>query len=93
MDENTKAVSDKQFREDYGWTQEMVDMQHEMQELADKNAFFDLSSGVSKDCADLLDQNLRNTARGIPWNETYDSIAAPVQTFIDEVNENPIISN
>ena len=92
MDEDTKAVSDKQFREDYGWTQEMVDMQHEMQELADENAFFDLSSGVSKDCGDLLDQNLRNTARGTPWNETYDAIYATLQTYIDEVNENPIIS-
>lgn len=93
MDEDTKAVSDKQFREDYGWTDDMVKMQHEMQELADANPFFDLSNGVSKDCGDLLDQNLRNTARGTPWNETYDAIYATVQTYIDEVNDNPIISN
>ena len=88
MDEDTKAVADKQFREDYGWTQEMVDMQREMQDLADENPFFDLSNGVSSNCAELLDNNLRNCARGVPWNETYDSIASAVQTYLDEVNDN-----
>ena len=91
LDEGTKAVADKQFRDDYGWTDEMIEMQHSMQELADANTIIDLSTGVSTDCADLLDSNLRNTARGTPWNETYDAIAAAVQNYVDEVNENPIM--
>lgn len=93
LDENTKAVADQQFRDDYGWTDEMVEMQREMQNLADENPFFDLSSGVSTDCANLLDNNLRNTARGTPWNETYDAISATLQTYLDEVNANPVLSN
>jgi ABC-type glycerol-3-phosphate transport system substrate-binding protein len=86
MDEETKSIADKQFREDYGWNDEMVEMQREMQDLANENPFFDLSAGVSSDCAELLDQSLRNTARGTPWNETYESIASSVQTYIDEAN-------
>ena len=87
LDEDTKEIADQQFLDDYGWTDEMLEMKDEMQKLADENAFFDLSTGVSKDCGDLLDSNLRNSARGTPWNETYDSIYSTVQIYIDEVNE------
>ena len=90
MDEDTKAVADQQFVDDYGWTDEMLEMKDEMQRLADENAIFDLSSGVSTDCANLLDQNMRAAARGTPWNETYDAIYATIETYIKEVNDNPI---
>lgn len=89
LDEATKAVADQQFLDDYGWTQEMVEMQHSMQELADENPFLDLSTGVSTDCAELLDNNLRNSARGTPWNETYDAIYATLETYLEEINANP----
>lgn len=92
LDEDTKTVADQQFREDYGWTQEMLDMKDEMQRIADENPCYDLSAGVSKDCGDLLDQQLRAAARGTPWNETYESLYAAVQTFIDDVNANPLRS-
>lgn len=88
LDEGTKAIADKQFREDYGWTDEMVEMQREMQELADENPFLDLSVGVSTDCGELLDNSLRQTARGVPWNETYDAVNAALDKYLEEVNEN-----
>lgn len=93
LDEDTKAVADQQFRDDYGWTDEMVEMQRAMQDLADENPFFDLSSGVSTDCGKLLDDSLRLTARGTPWNETYDAISATLQTYLDEVNDNPVLNS
>ena len=67
-------------------------MKDEMQRIADENPCYDLSAGVSKDCGDLLDQQLRAAARGTPWNETYESLYAAVQTFIDDVNANPLRS-
>lgn len=88
LDETTGDLADKQFREDYGWTDEMVDMQHEMQDLADANTFFDFTAGVSKDCEDLLDQQLRAAAKqGVQWSETFDTINSTVQTFVDEAND------
>lgn len=86
LDESTKKVGDQQFLNDYGWTQEMVEMQNSMQELADKNPFLDLSTGVSSDCADLLDSHLRQTARGTPWNETYDAVNAALDVMLEEAN-------
>ena len=86
-DETVKKIGDEQFQSDYGWTDEMMTMHIGMQELADKNPSLDLSTGVSSECGELLDSNLRLTARGVPWNETFDSINSVVDTYIDELNE------
>ncbi|MDE5583319.1 MAG: ABC transporter substrate-binding protein [Ruminococcus sp.] len=85
-DPETKAIADKQMVDDYGWTEEMMQMKDEMQKTALENPVVDLSKGVSVDCGDLLDISLRLTARGTPWAETYDSINAVVDKYIDEVN-------
>ena len=73
--------------DDYGWTQEMFDMKDEVQALANENPVLDFSKGVSTDCGDLLDSSLRNSARGTPWNETFDSIYDVVNTYLDEINK------
>lgn len=86
----TLAIADKQMKDDYGWTDEMFEMKESMQELAEKNPVIDLSKGVSADCGELLDNSLRLTARGTPWSETYDSINAVVDKYIEEVNAESI---
>ncbi len=92
LDEGTKTLADKQFKEDYGWTDEMVEMQKSMQELADENPFLDISTGISTDCGNLLDSNLRLSAKGTPWNETYEAIYATLDTYLEEINANPVSS-
>ncbi len=86
LNDELRSIADQQMIDEYGWTQEMIDMKNSMQELADENTFIDYSSGVSSDCASLLDSNLRNSARGTPWNETFDSINATLDTYLEEVN-------
>lgn len=86
LDEGTMTIADNQFKEDYGWTDAMVKMQREMQTLADENPFLDFSMGVSTDCGELLDDSLRLTARGVPWNETYDSVNAALDMYLADAN-------
>lgn len=80
------AIADSIFIDDYGWTQEMVDMREEMNRLARENPVIDFSKGVNKDCADIVDTKLRLTSRGTPWNETFNSINPAIDKIIDEVN-------
>lgn len=86
LDEDTKALADEQFIEDYGWSQEMLDMKESMQELAEENPVIDISKGISEDCGELLDDNLRKAARGTPWNETYEAIYATVEKYLEKIN-------
>lgn len=85
-DTETLEIADKQMKDDYGWTDEMFEMKNSMQTLAEKNPVIDISKGVSAECGELLDNSLRLTARGTPWSETYDSINAVVDKYIEEVN-------
>ena len=89
LDEDTKALADKQFTDDYGWSQEMLDMKNSMQELAEENPVIDISKGISDDCGELLDDSLRKAARGTPWNETYESIYATVDKYLEKINAAP----
>ena len=89
LDEDTKSVADKQFIDDYGWTQEMLDMKDSMQELAEENPVIDISNGVSEDCGVLLNDSLRLTSRGTPWNETYEAIYATVDKYLENINSDP----
>ena len=73
--------------EDYGWTDEMIKMKDSMYELALANPVIDVSKGITQDCGELIDNSLRLTTRGVPWNETYDSISAVVEKYIDDVNK------
>ena len=60
-----------------------------MQELAEENPVIDISKGISDDCGELLDVSLRKAARGTPWNETYESIYATVDKYLDKINAAP----
>ena len=86
VNDDARAVADAVFVDDYGWTEEMVEMKDSMQALAAANPTFDISKGVSSDCGELLDTTLRLTARGTPWNETYESINPTVQKYVDDFN-------
>ena len=87
INDEAREIADSIFIDDYGWTEEMVEMREEMNRLGNENPTFDLSKGVSADCGTLLNDSLRLTARGTPWNETYDSISKQVEKYISEVNE------
>ncbi len=90
LNEDARSVADEALTKDYGWTQEMVDMKDEMQRLAEENPFFDFTTGVSKDCTDILDGSLRLAGKGTPWNETFDSINSTVESYVKAVNDNPV---
>lgn len=91
LNDKVRNIADEQMVEDYGWSQDMIDMKDSMQSLAEENPVYDFSKGVSADCGEILDINLRNCARGIcPWNETYDSIFSAVDQIIKEVNEGSV---
>ncbi len=90
VNDDIHDITGTMFKDDYGWTDEMVDMRNELTELAEENPVIDVANGVSDDCAEILNNNLRQTTRGVPWNETYDAIASEVQNSIDKINNGDI---
>lgn len=81
-----RDMYDSEIRSDYGWSDEMIEMKQKMDEMALKNPKFDFSKGASFDISKKIDEGLKQSAYGTPWNETFNSINSAVQTLIDEIN-------
>lgn len=81
-----KDMYDSETRSDYGWSDEMIEMKQKMDEMALENPKFDFSKGASFDISKKIDEGLKQSAYGTPWNETFNSINSAVQTLIDEIN-------
>lgn len=87
--EGAQEISDQQFIDDYEWTDEMIEMKNKMNEMALENHSFDFYNGISADVTSVLDSSehgVRAASRGVPWNESVNSIYDQVQNYIDEIN-------
>lgn len=89
LNEDIRSIGDRQFMDDYSWTQEMIEMKNAMDELAAENPVIDLKNGVTTDLFTLIDDagtGIRASAKGTMWNETLGALKDPVQAMIDEAN-------
>ncbi|MGN0592182.1 MAG: carbohydrate ABC transporter substrate-binding protein, partial [Ruminococcus sp.] len=93
LSEEVKELDNQKLKDDYGWTDEMIEMANTMNEMALENPTFDFYAGVSSDITDVLDSSvngIRATAHGTPWGESVSAVYAQIQNFVDEVNESAI---
>ena len=85
-----RKIADQQFKEDYGWSDEMIAMKNTMDEMAMAHPVIDFKNGVSTDLASLIDDNasgIRASAKGSLWNETLGALKDPIQIMIEEANQ------
>ena len=87
-DEKTQEIAEKQYREDYGWTDEMIDMWHTTKELTNENPVIDFYAGTSSDIYDLVHNPIKDASyNGKEWSTTRDEISSAVQNEIDALNK------
>ena len=87
-DEKTQEIAEKQYREDYGWTDEMIDMWHKTKELTNENPVIDFYAGTSSDIYDLVHNPIKDASyNGKDWATTRDEISGAVQNEIDALNK------
>ena len=89
-DEKAYEITDKLAMNDYGWTQEMVDMLHEVNEKTNEAPVYDFYNGISEDLKTILDSGdgtgMRSPARGVAWSEVRLAAEESVQMMVDEFN-------
>lgn len=86
-DENALALEEKQYREDYGWTDEMVDMWYTVRKMTDENPVINIHAGLPTDIANTVDDGLKQASfNGTDWAVTRENMSGMTQTAIDELN-------
>ena len=86
-DEGALAITENQYREDYGWTDEMFEMWYKVRELTDANPVVSLHMGLPSEVAAIVDDSIKQASfSGKDWNVTREEISALTQTTVDDLN-------
>jgi len=90
LNDRANVLATQQLYDDYGWTDEMVEMKKKLDEMAQANPYYDFFNAISSDVSGLLDSNengIRCASKGIaPWSESVSAIYSAVQAYLDEYN-------
>ncbi len=92
-DESAVAISDRKAMDDYGWSQELIDKNKAINEIARQYPIVDLAAGCSTDIASLTTDGgdaigLRAALHGVDWATNREAIADTVIMLVDEVDQN-----
>lgn len=86
-DESVQAVNEEQLREQYHWTDEMIEMDKYITELTNANPVIDFYSAVNNDVTSLLSNSIKDASyNGVDWSTTRETLNGAVQTYVDEMN-------
>ncbi len=90
-DEGAQAISDRKTMDDFQWSQELIDKNNEINELARQYPVVDLASGCSTDIASYTTQGgdnvgTRAALHGTDWASNREMIAEVITMLVDEVN-------
>lgn len=93
MDERAVAISDRKAKDDYQWSDEIIDKMKQIDQLTTDYPVIDLATGCSTDIAMLTtdggDQTgLRAAFSGIDWATNREAIADTLIMLVDEVDQN-----
>ncbi|MBQ5330143.1 MAG: extracellular solute-binding protein [Oscillospiraceae bacterium] len=87
-DPTGQEIAEKQYREDYGWTDEMVDMWYKTKELTNENPVIDFYAGCSQDIYQVIHDPIKSASyNAAEWSTTRETISGVADELIGELNE------
>jgi ABC-type glycerol-3-phosphate transport system substrate-binding protein len=90
VDEAAHQITLDQYKNDYGWTDEMLEMRDEIYARAAEHPVFEFSEGISKDLSNLTDsiiKNSMNPAESYTWTSTVAENEKALDYLIKEAQE------
>ncbi|MGN0598522.1 MAG: ABC transporter substrate-binding protein [Oscillospiraceae bacterium] len=88
QDEKSLEITEKQYREDYGWTDEMMEMWYRVREMTDANPVASIHMGLPTEQANIIDDAIKQASfNGTDWAVKREEIATLCQETVDELNK------
>ncbi|MGN1136044.1 MAG: carbohydrate ABC transporter substrate-binding protein [Oscillospiraceae bacterium] len=85
-DENAQAISDQKHIDDFGWTDEMIEMRNEVRRLTKENPVRDIYGGLPNDISTIISDAISQPLNGTDWYSVRESITDAVDAGIEEAN-------
>lgn len=89
MDPSTVEIGDNKLKNDYSWTDEMVEMRHKLNDMTAENPMYSIHTGCPTDMYNMLDSGeygIRAAFYGLDWPSVRESLAPAVDVMIEEFN-------
>lgn len=85
-DESAQAISDEKHKNDFGWSDEMIEMRNEVRRITKENPVRDIYGGLPDDASKMIGDAINNGLNGTDWYSSRDSVYDYINTCVDEVN-------
>ncbi len=89
-DANALEIADRKRKDDFGWTDEMIEMRHRINEMTAENPMYSIHTGCPTDMYNILDSGeygIRAAFYGHDWSSVRDALSDAVGMLTDEFNE------
>ena len=89
-DTGSLEIADRKRKDDYGWTDDMIQMRYRINEMTAEHPMYSIHTGCPTDMYNILDSGeygIRAAFYGHDWPSVRDSLADAVNVLIDEFNE------
>ncbi|MBR4622206.1 MAG: extracellular solute-binding protein [Ruminococcus sp.] len=87
QDEKAKSITEEQLRDDYGWTDEMIEMRENIYQMAAEHPVFEFSQGISPEISSLTDNIVKGTmnpAEATTWTQVVTENEKALNWLIDD---------
>ena len=86
-DENAIQINNDKHKQDFSWTDEMIELRDEVSRLTKENPVRDVYGGMPTDVSGLISNAFNSPIQGGDWFEQRDSINELVDLSVQEVND------
>ncbi len=91
QDENAQQLAVEKRRDDFGWSDEMIEMQQTIVDMSRENPVYDLRAGGPADLYSVLDSGdggIRSAfVNGTEWSTIRESLSDLCDVYVNEFNE------
>ncbi|MDR0986328.1 MAG: hypothetical protein LBL98_01360 [Ruminococcus sp.] len=93
QDPELQKISARQFASDYGITEELIEINRSIDQVAKDNPVIDLAAGSSEDIFSITTNGgdsagTRAAFKGVDWAQTREATADTLEMLVEEVNVN-----
>ncbi|MBR4555597.1 MAG: extracellular solute-binding protein [Ruminococcus sp.] len=89
-DPKAKEITINQLKNDYGWTDEMIEMRDKIYAMAAEHPVFEFAAGVNSDVSSITDEIIKKTMHPsdpASWTETVQANKKALDTLIQRAQE------
>lgn len=89
FDENAKEIAEQKLRDNYGWTDDMINMKNKITEMTAEHPMYSIHTGVPSELNTIIDsgdQGIRAPFYGTDWATVREALAPACDVLIDEFN-------